>query len=256
MLGGVVNWDPIVSIAGVLAVLVPLVVVVSRWERRSNEKPYNAAWREVCHVLDDPHVHEGTVLRGSWKGRSFVASAVEYWAGEYAGTVRRYRVSMIPTRPGPAWRMRRADGWALRADRVVIQQRLLDAGLGRVVEEAAMVHVRAGAQLSYDPRIGEVVFEDAVGHPPCPQDFAAHLEMVRRAAEITETEAAAEQPPAGEGPLGLHWRVGTPPVVLLGGVLPAALVALALSEARPWTFALFPAALAAPLIWKVRIGRP
>jgi len=90
MVGGVVNWDPLVSVASVLAVLAPLVMLVTRWERRSNYKAYGTAWKEVCHVLADSHVHEGTMLRGTWKGRGFVASAIEYWAGEYAGTVSRY----------------------------------------------------------------------------------------------------------------------------------------------------------------------
>jgi len=85
MIGGVVNWDPLVSLAGVAAVLMPLVMLVTKWERRSKDKAYSAAWKEVCHVLSDPHVHEGTMLRGTWKGRRFVASAIEYWAGEYAG---------------------------------------------------------------------------------------------------------------------------------------------------------------------------
>ena len=69
MIGGVVNWDPLVSLAGVLAVLVPLVMLVTKWEWRSKDKAYGAAWKEVCHVLSDPQVHEGTMLGGTWKGR-------------------------------------------------------------------------------------------------------------------------------------------------------------------------------------------
>jgi hypothetical protein len=67
MIGGVVNWDPLVSLAGVLAVLVPLVMLLTKWERRSRDKAYAAVWKEVCHVLSGPHVHEGTVLRGRGK---------------------------------------------------------------------------------------------------------------------------------------------------------------------------------------------
>lgn len=111
MIGGVVNWDPLVGLARMLAVLLPLVVLVTKWERRSSSEAYGATWKEVCHVLSDPHVHEETVLRGSWKGRSFVASAIEYWAGEYAGTVSRYRVRMSSARTGPAWEMKASDGW-------------------------------------------------------------------------------------------------------------------------------------------------
>ena len=57
MIGGVVNWDPLVNLTSVLAVLLPLVMLVTPWERRSNFKAYGAAWKEVCHVLADPHVH-------------------------------------------------------------------------------------------------------------------------------------------------------------------------------------------------------
>lgn len=241
-----------------LAVLLPLVMLVIRWERRSNSKAYGAAWKEVCHVLADPHVHEGTVLRGIWKDRSFVASAIEYWAGEYAGTVSRYRARMSPARTGPAWQMKASDGWAPRTDRLVTQQCLLDAGLRRAVEEVmeTVAHVRVGAQLSYDPRERDVVFEDGVGHPPCPQDFAAHLELVRRAVETSESlPVEAPRAAAGEGPIRPHLRVGSPPLLLLGSFFPAALAGLAFGENWPWTYALLPMALVAPLMWKVRIGR-
>lgn len=259
MIGGVVNWDPLVSVASVLAVLLPLVILVTKWEKRSNFKAYGAAWKEVCHVLAEPHVHEGTVLRGTCRGRSFVASAIEYWAGEYAGTVRRYRVRMSPARPGPAWEMKASDGWALRTTRLVTQHCLLDAGLRRAVDEVmeTVAHVRVGARLSYDPREKDVVFEDGVGHPPCPQDFAAHLELVRRAVEISETvPVEAPHAAAGEGPIRPHLRVGTPPLLLLGSFFPAALTGLAIGDSWPWTYALLPVALVAPLMWKVRIGRP
>jgi hypothetical protein len=257
MIGGVVDWDPLVRLAGVLAVLVPLVMLVTKWERRSKDKTYGAAWKEVCHVLADPHVHEGTMLRGTWKGRSFVSSAIEYWAGEYAGTVSCYRVRMTPARSGPAWEMKASDGWALRTNRLLTQRCLLDAGLGRAVEEVmeTVAHVRAGARLSYDPRERDVVFEDGVGLPPCPQDFAAHLELVRRAVEISES-LSAQEPHAAAGPIRPHLRVGSPPLLLLGGFFPAALAGLAFGENWPWTYALLPMALAAPLLWKVRIGRP
>lgn len=259
MIGGVVNWDRLLRLAGVLAVLVPLVMLVTKWEKRSKDKAYGAAWKEVCHVLADPHVHEGTMLRGTWKDRSFVASAIEYWAGEYAGTVSRYRVGMTPARGGPAWEMKASDGWALRTDRLLMEQCLLDAGLGRAVEEVmeTVADVRAGARLSYDPRERDVVFEDGVGLPPCPQDFAVHLELVRRAVEISET-LSAQVPRAGEGegPIRPHLRVGTPPLLLVGSFFPAALAGLAFGEYWPWTYALLPIALVAPLMWKVRIGRP
>ncbi|MGI8806944.1 MAG: hypothetical protein ACR2KK_03710 [Acidimicrobiales bacterium] len=135
----------------------------------------------------------------------------------------------------------------------------LDAGLGRAVEEVmeTVAHVRAGARLSYDPRERDVVFEDGVGHPPCPQDFAAHLELVRRAVEISETSSTqAQHAAAGEGPIRPHLRVGTPPLLLLGSFIPAALAGLAFGEHWPWTYALLPIALVAPLMWRVRIGRP
>ncbi len=259
MIGGVVNWEPLVNLAAVFAVLMPLVVLVTRWERRSNDKAYGAAWEEVCHVLADPHVHEGTVLRGTWKGRSFVASAIEYWAGQYAGTVSHYRVRMTPARSGSAWEMKASDGWALRTSRLLTQQCLLDAGLRRAVDEVMETapHVRDGARLSYDPRERDVVFEDGLGFPPCPQDFAAHLELVRRAVEISETlPVQAQHAAAGDGPIRPHLRVGTPPLLLLGSCFPAALAGLVFGETWPWTYALLPMALVAPLIWKVRIGRP
>ena len=259
MVGGVVNWDPLISLASVLAVLLPLVMLVTKWEKRSNAKAYGAAWKEVCHVLADPHVHEGTVLRGTWKDRRFVASAIEYWAGQYAGTVSRYRVRMTPARTGPAWEMKASNGWALRTNRLATQQCLLEAGLGRAVEEVmeTVAHVRVGARLSYDPREKDVVFEDGVGHPPCPQDFAAHLELVRRAVEISESlPVEGPHAGAGEGAIRPHLRVGTPPLLLLGSCFPAALAGLGFGESAPWTYALLPMALVAPLVWKVRIGRP
>lgn len=257
MIGGVVNWDPLVRLAGVLAVLVPLVMLVTKWEKRSKDKAYDAAWKEVCHVLADRHVHEGTMLRGTWKGRSFVSSAIEYLAGQYAGTVSHYRVTMTPARSGPAWEMKASDGWALRTNNLLTQQCLLDAGLGRAVEEVmeTVAHVRAGARLSYDPREREVVFQDGVGLPPCPQDFAAHLELVRRTVEISET-LSAQAPHTAAGPIRPHLRVGSPPLLVLGSFFPAALAGLAFGENWPWTYALLPMALVAPLLWKVRIGRP
>jgi len=155
--------------------------------------------------------------------------------------------------------MKASHGWALRTDRLLTQQCLLDAGLGRAVEEVmeTVAHVRVGARLSYDPREHDVVFEDGVGLPPCPQDFAAHLELVRRAVEISETLPA--EPPhaaASEGSIRPHLRVGMPPLLLLGSFFPAALAGLAFGESWPWTNALLPMALVAPLMWKVRIGRP
>jgi hypothetical protein len=259
MVGGVVNWDPLVSVAGTLAVIGPLVVLVTKWEMRSKGKAYSVAWKEVCHVLADPHAHEGTMLRGTWKGRSFVASAIEYWAGEYAGTVSHYKVRMTPVRSGPAWEMKASDGWALRTNRLLTQQCLLNAGLGQAVEEVmeTVAHVRVGARLSYDPREKDVVFQDGIGDPPCPQDFAAHLELVRRAVEISESlPVEAPHAAAGEGPIRPHLRVGTPPLLLLGSFFPAALAGLAFGEHWPWTYALLPMALVAPQMWKVRIGRP
>ena len=258
MIGGVVDWDSLVSVAGVLAVLLPLVMLATKWERRSTDKAYGAAWEEVCHVLRDPHVHEGTVLRGTWKDRSFVASAIEFSAGQYAGTVSRYRVRMTPARSGPAWEMKASHAWALHTNRLDTQARLMEAGLGRAVEEVmeTVAHVRIGARLSYDPREKDVVFEDGVGHPPCPQDFAAHLELVRRAVQISEAlPDEAPHPAAGEGPIRPHLRAGRPPLVLLGSWLPAALAGLAFGESWPWTYVLLPMALVAPLMWRVRIGR-
>lgn len=257
MVGGVVNWDPLISSTVVMAVLVPLVMLVTAWERRSTSDGYDAAWKEVCHVLADPHVHEGSVLRGTWKGRSFVASAIEYYAGQYAGTVSHYRVRMRPARPGPTWEMKASDGWALRTNRLTTHQGLRDAGLGRAIEEVmeTVADVRYGARLSYDPKEQDVLFEDGVGCPPCPQDFAAHLELVRRAVDISEARPVEARPVAGEGPIRPHLRVGSPPLLLLGGWFPAATVGLAFGEHWPWTYALLPMALVAPLIWKVRIGR-
>lgn len=259
MLGGLINWDLLGGMAGAVAMLVPLVMLVTKWEMRSKDKAYGAAWKEVCHVLADPHAHEGTRLRGTWKGRSFVASAIEIWAGQYVGTVSRYWVRITPARSGPAWDMKASDGWELRTNHLLTQRSLLDAGLERAVEEVmeTVAHVRAGARLSYDPRERDVVFEDGVGLPPCPQDFAAHLELVRRAVEISET-LPAEAPHAGEGedPIRPHLRVGTPPPLLSWSWVPAALAGLAFGEDWPWAYALLPIALVAPLIWRVRIGRP
>jgi hypothetical protein len=151
--------------------------------------------------------------------------------------------------------MKASDGRALRTNSVLTQQCLLDAGPGRAVEEVmeTVAHVRAGARLSYDPREREVVFQDGVGLPPCPQDFAAHLELVRRAVEISETLSVQH---AAAGPIRPHLRVGTPTLLLLGNFFPAALAGLAFGENWPWTYALLPMALVAPLLWKVRIGRP
>ena len=91
----------------VLAGFFGLLVLYTLRERRSQGKAYEAHWRTICHVLDEEHIHEGAMLRGTWKGMPFRAYATAYIAGQYAGTVSEYSVTIPAAHSGPEWHAER-----------------------------------------------------------------------------------------------------------------------------------------------------
>jgi len=198
------------------------------WERRSLAKEYDPRWRNVCHMLEDVHEHDGTVLKGSWGDRPFRAVAYHMSGTQYSASVAEYKITMVPDRPGPAWRLtrigaRKCSGeqatWELRADRSAAEERLIDAGLVRAAQEADVVcrHLPNDVVLSYDPRDDEVVYKDSSGEVPSAEDFVAHLNLVSRAVSIhgvaVESAAVADDgSKTRSGTLRPRLRAGRPPL--------------------------------------------
>lgn len=71
----------------VLFALLVLLMLLTICEKRSRGKAYEAAWQNICYVLDGEHSHEGTFLRGTWKGRPFEALANAHMPGPNTGWV-------------------------------------------------------------------------------------------------------------------------------------------------------------------------
>lgn len=245
-----------------------LLAILMLWERRSLRKEYDPQWRTVCQVLGDDHEHDGAVLKGTWEGRPFRAVAYHLSGTQYSASVEEYTVIMVSERPGPAWKLTRMYGskcsrqqptWKLRADRSSTEERLIDAGLLQAVQEADS-HLHNDAVLSYDPRDNNVVYKNSRGEVPSAEDFAAHLRMVRRAVDIqgvaVESAAATDDESKNwSGTLRPRLRAGRPPVWVMCLWLPASIVGSTASDRWPWTFALLPLALVAPLACRIRVGR-
>jgi hypothetical protein len=249
---------------GVLVGLLGLVVLFMIWETRPRHRAYEAYWRTVCHVLDEDHRHEGPVLEGRWKGRPFRAFATTYSLGQYGGTVMAYAVTMPADHGGPAWKARRADSdnasrgshlWTVRSDVWSVEAQLLHAGLLEAIEDAerTAVHVRQGTRLVFGPRNTALAYQDGSGQPPCAADLVVHLDLVRRAVDVhAAAMASGVHVQGGDGP---HLGMDDPPTWVAGLWLPAALVAVAAGPRWLPAFALLPLGLAAPFLWRVRIGR-
>ena len=135
------------------------------------------------------------MLRGTWKGKPFRAYATTYIAGQYAGTVSEYSVTMPAEHSGPAWRAERDDTttaprgrhrWTVKGDTWSAQERLVEAGLLTAIDDAERraVHLGPGIRLSFRPRLTEVTYEDESGEPPCAEDLVVHLDLVRRAVDV------------------------------------------------------------------------
>jgi len=230
------------------------------WERWSRNRAYDACWRTICHVLEE-HRHEGTVLRGSWKGQPFRAYATSYSLGQYGGTVAEYGVAMPVGNEGPAWRAERAGSpasrganlWTVRSDVWSAEEALVEAGLLTAIEEAERraVHLRPDTRLRFLPGTNMVAYEDRSGEPPCAEDLVVHLDLVRRAVEVHDAMVAVTSISAD----GLSLPVEGPPTWVLALWFPAGLVSLLTIDRWPWTFALLPAALAAPVLWRLQAHR-
>lgn len=177
----------------VLFALLGLTVLVSLWQKRSRDQAYGAARRNVRHVLDGEHSHDGIVLPGTWKGRTFRAWAkrlharaehrdgaelVRRAAGRaprvgVEGRERRYPVEGRPPVDAPG---RHQDQKAAFAE----------AGLLRAIEDAEVRagHLRPDIRLSFRPKTSDVAYEDRSGEPSCAADLVVHLDLVRRAVDV------------------------------------------------------------------------
>lgn len=232
------------------------------WEKRSKGRAYEVHWRSICHVLEDEHLHEGALLSGTWKGKPFRAYATSYIAGQYAGSVSEYSVTMPAEHLGPAWTAERDDRstasrnphrWTVRANAWSAEARLVEAGLLTVIEEAEQraVHLDPSVRLLFRPRMTEVTYEDEGDEPPRAEDLIVHLDLVRRAVDVHEAMASSKGHPKG----GTRLRTDDPPLWLLSLWFPAALGGAVASDQWPWSLALLPLALAAPHLWRRRIRR-
>ena len=177
----------------VLFALLLLLVLFTLWEKRSRGRAYEAAWQNICHVLDGEHNHEGIVLSGTWKSRPFEAWANAYMPGPNTGWVLNYRLSMPADQEGPAWKAERIGTgwrglhmWTVRSDEGSAKERLVEAGLLDAIEESEQraVHFRPAIRLSFRPKTAEVAYEDRSGEPPCAADLVVHLNLVRRAVDV------------------------------------------------------------------------
>lgn len=257
------DWGQAVWTSILLGGMFGLLVLYTEWEKRSRGRRYEARWRSVCHVLGEDHNHEGTLLTGRWKGMPFRAHATAFIAGQYAGTVTEYSITMPTTCSGPAWRAERvgattaskgSDLWKLRADTWSMRERLVEAGLLDAIDEAEQGAVEFGPAIRvlFRPETMEVAYEDESGATPGAKDLVVHLELVRRAVDVHGTAIAAM---GGQPEGGPRLRVGDPPLWAASLWFPAALVSVVTVDRWPWSFALLVAALAAPYLWRVRMSR-
>lgn len=248
----------------VLAGFFGLVVLYTLWEKRSQGRAFEAHWRRICHVLDEEHSHEGAMLRGTWKGMPFRAYATAYIAGQYAGTVSEYSVTIPAALSGPEWHAERAYDrsgsrgshlWTVRADARNAEECLREAGLLTAIEDAEQrtMHFRPGSRLLFRSSTTQVAYEDASGEPPCANDLVVHLDLAWRANEVHTAAMLAMDAYSVARP---RLRMGDPPLWLLTLWLPASLVGATVGGSWPWAYALLPVTLAAPYLWRVRIRRP
>lgn len=254
--------------------MVAMFFAVGVWEDRrggSRERVYEPSWRAVCHVLGDDHVHDGQVLRGSWRGRPVRAHADRIPSGRPT-TFSGYVLAVPPEVRMPAWEAKLKQPprpgveatWQLRADKRTTEERLAEAGLLLALQELGRHpdQVRSGARLFYSPAANEIVFEDGTGEVPSVQVFLAHLELVHRAIAIT-TNVSGLGSQEGPRPRALphpYLSIEQPPPwarELLGPAMIGLLVLVAAWPGVPvWLVgALVPAAVVVPLVWRLRIGR-
>jgi len=241
----------------VLGAMFGLFGLLCLWERRSSNRAFDGCWRTVCHVLEE-HTHQGTVLRGTWKGRPFRAYATSYSLGQYGGTVARYGLAMPVEREGPAWEAERASGpasrgrhlWTVRSDVRSAEEALVEAGLLMAIDQAEQrsVHLRPDTRLRFLPGTSEVIYEDHSGEPPCAEDLVVHLDLVRQALDVHDAMVAR----TGISGAGRSRPVDDPPLWVAALWFPAGLVSLMTLDRWPWTFAFLPASLAAPFLWRLR----
>ncbi len=239
-------------------------------DRRSSASRFEADWRAVCHVLEGDHVHEGNVLKGTWRGRPFsaVADQILFPSVPFPWT---YTLWIPAERPGPAWQatLGKLPGpgeevrWKLRANKRSTEERLVKGGLLLALEEVARLPggIRRDARLSYEPKVNEVSFHDNTGLVPSAAVLLAHLDLVDRAITLTGMlgSSPADEVAPSTGMPRPYLRPNHAPLWLCGLWFPTAgglIVMLLAWPAMPWWLAgLLPAACAAPHLWRVRIGR-
>jgi len=181
-------------------------------------------------------------------------------------TSRMYSVSMSARRRRAAWRYDRlgnqfggdAPNWIIRTDDLRIEQHLGPELIPAIQEaEQTARHFRAGARLSYDPRHEKVIYEDDSGEVPCAHDFRVHLELVRRVVDISDLFEEDGRAVAVAEPRTRVWlSVAEPPTWVYALLLPGCIAALVGVEiSSSWLVSLLPLTIAAPYVWRVRIGR-
>lgn len=250
-----------------------LFLVWNQRDLRSRDRRYGDAWRTACHVLDGEHVHNGTVLTGTWRGLPVTAHADQFYAGQYAGEIAIYVVRVPAGGPCPAWEAKLSKEprpgqearWKVRANARSTEERLGQAGLLVALHDVNLRPgaVRFGARLSYDPKANQVAFEDKTGSVPPPSVLEAHLELLHRAINICgslgASAVAGATPPHPHGMPRPYLSLTEPPnwVCLLW--LPTAVGLLLLDSAWPsmpvWPYGLLPAACLLPFLWPVRVRR-
>ncbi len=249
-----------------------LFLVWNQRDLRSRQRRYGDAWRTVCHVLDGEHVHNGTVLAGTWRGRPVTAHADWIYlvqAGEHAT----YSVRVPANETCPAWEAKLSKQprpgqearWKVRANARSMEERLGQAGLLVALQDVSVQTgaVRFGARLLYDPEANQVAFEDKTGSVPPPSVLEAHLELLHRAIAICGSLGAAAV--AGATALPPHGMprpylsLTDPPNWVWWLWLPTAGGLFLLVSAWPsmpfWLFGLLPAAGLLPFLWRVRLRR-
>jgi len=259
------------AICACFAALVVVFLEFKHRDRRSSASRFEADWRAVCHVLEGDHVHEGNILKGTWRGRPFSAFAdqILFPSVPFPWT---YTLWIPAERPGPAWQatLEKLPGpgeearWKLRADKRSTEERLVQGGLLVALEEVARLPggIRHDARLRYEPRINRVAFDDNTGLVPSAAVLVAHLDLVDRAVTLTGMLGSSPVDEVASSPAGPrpYLRPGYPPLWLCGLWFPTVggvtVMFLAWPAMPLWLQVGLPlAALAAPFVWRMRIGR-
>lgn len=249
-----------------------LFLVWNQRDLRSRQRRYGDAWRTVCHVLDGEHVHNGTVLAGTWRGRPVTAHADRIYLGQ-AGEHATYSVRVPANGNCPAWEAKLSKqprpgqeaNWKVRANARSTEERLGQAGLLVALQDMSLRPgvVRFGSRLSYDPEANQVTFEDKSGSVPSPCVLEAHLELLHRAIAICgsleASAVAGASPPPPHGMPRPYLSLTEPPNLVCWLWLPTAWGLVLLASAWPsmpfWLFGLLPAACLLPFLWPVRLRR-